>query len=70
MGEKRGRVFRNICKGPMNKTKVCEIRREAGMAGMGQSDGKKMETTVLEQQFKKIDIVGRGHGSLHRTPYT
>ena len=48
-GAKGGRVFRNIYKGYMEKTKVgVRSRVGSGVAGMEGSDGGKMETTVLE----------------------
>ena len=48
----RGRVFRNIYKGHMDKTKgVWDQGWEVGMVGEGAGNsGGKMETTVLEQQ--------------------
>ena len=52
---KGGRVFRNKYKGHMDKTKMGgDQGRDMGMAGVGGSGGEKMQTTVLEQQFKKI----------------
>ena len=47
VGGEGGRVFRNVYKGHMGKTKG---GWEVGMAGMGGSGEGKMETTVLEQQ--------------------
>ena len=53
-GGKGGRVFRNIYRGHMDKTKKGQDQGwEVGMAGVGESRGGKMETTVLEQQLKK-----------------
>ena len=50
-GGKGGRVFRNIYRGHMDKTKKGQDQGwEVGMAGVGGSRGGKMETTVLEQQ--------------------
>ena len=44
-----GRVFRNICKEHMDKTKVgWDQGRDLGMAGVG--GGGRWQTTVLEQQ--------------------
>ena len=52
MGGKLHKVFRNSYKGHMDKTKVggWDQGWEVGMTGVGESGGKKMETTVLEQQ--------------------
>ena len=47
----RGRVFRNMYKGPMDKAKGGQdLRWEVGMGGVEESGGGKMETTVLGQQ--------------------
>ena len=41
-------------KGPMDKAKGGQDWRwEAGVAGVGESGGVKMETTILKQQFLK-----------------
>ena len=54
MGEKKGSIFRDNYKGHMDKTNGGQDHGwEVGMAGVGESGGRKMETTVLEQQFKK-----------------
>ena len=51
MQGKGGRVLRNKYKGHMDETKRgWDQRQEAGMAGVGGSDGGKTETTVLEKQ--------------------
>ena len=51
MGGKGGGVFRNMYKEHMDKTKGGQDSAwEVRMAGMGESGGEKMETTVLEQQ--------------------
>ena len=42
----RGRVFRNMYKGPMDKIKEGVVSREGSGQGWG---GGKMETTVLEE---------------------
>ena len=50
MGGKGRSVFRNMCKGHMDKTKgEWDQGWEVGMAGVGGSGGRKMQTTVLEQ---------------------
>ena len=50
MGGKGGRVFWNIYKGHMDKTKGgYDWGWDVGMAGVGESGEGKMETTVLEQ---------------------
>ena len=47
---------RNMYKGPMDKTKRGQDRGwEVGVGGAGEWWGK-METTVLEQQFKTKEI--------------
>ena len=54
MGGKGQRVFRNMYKGHMDKTKgVQDQEWEVEMAGVEGSGGGKMETTVLEQKFFK-----------------
>ena len=50
MGGKEGKVFMNIYKRHMDKTKGRQDQGcEVGMAGVWGSDGGKMDTTVLEQ---------------------
>ena len=47
----RRRVFRNVYKGHMDKTKEgWDQGWEVEMAGVRGNGGRKMETTVLEQQ--------------------
>ena len=46
-------LFRNYYKGHMDKTKG---EGEMGLAGVGWRGGEKMQTTVIEQQFKNISI--------------
>ena len=51
-GERRGRVkSRNMYKGPMDKNNGGEEDRmwEVGMGRSGESNGRKMGTTVIEQ---------------------
>ena len=45
------RVFKNQCKGHMDKTKRGGWKqgREVGLAGVGGNSGEKMQTTVIEQ---------------------
>ena len=45
------RVFRNNYKGHRDKTKVGGYKqeKEVDLAGMGESGGKKIQTTVIEQ---------------------
>ena len=51
MGGKEGRVFRNNCKGHMDKTKgEWNQGREVGMAWVGRSRGGKIQTTIIEHQ--------------------
>ena len=51
---KEGRVFRNMYKGHLDKTKGGKIKGgEWGWLGRRGSGGRKMETTVLEKQLKK-----------------
>ena len=53
MGEE-GRVFRNMYKGHMEKTKEGQDQEwGVGMTGVGGSGGRKMETAVLEQIKKQ-----------------
>ena len=50
MGGKGRRLSRNMYKGHMDKAKGGKGRGwEVGMAGVGESGGGEMETTVLEQ---------------------
>ena len=45
------RVFRNYYKGHREKTKMgWKQGRKVGLAGVGGSGGKKMQTTVIKQQ--------------------
>ena len=46
-----GRVFRNNCKGHLDKTKVGKwnLGREVRLAGVVGSSGGKMQITVIEQ---------------------
>ena len=50
MGGRRGRVFRNVYKGHMDKTKGVGSRVGSGVTGVAGNGGWEMETTVLEQQ--------------------
>ena len=51
---KGGRVFRNIYKGHMDKTKrVQDLEWEVGMAGVGGSGGVKWRQLYLTKIFKK-----------------
>ena len=51
MGGKRVRVFRNNCKGHMDKTKGgWNWGRVVGMGGVWGRGGRKRQKTVLEQQ--------------------
>ena len=53
--EKVGSVFRNICKGHMGKTKGGSNQGwEVGTAVVRGSIGEQMETSVLEQYFKRV----------------
>ena len=55
MWGKGERVFSNMNKGHMDKTKgEWNQGWEVGMAGVGGSGRGKMETTVLEQQLKNV----------------
>ena len=55
MGVKEWRVFRNMYKGHIDKTKWGQDQGwEVGMAGVKGSGGGKMETTILEQQWKNV----------------
>ena len=50
-GERRGRVFRNYCKGHMDKTKGEGGSKGGRWGGVEWRGGEKMQTTVIEQQF-------------------
>ena len=50
MGKEREGSSRNMYKGPMDKAKGGKDGREVGEDGVGERGGRKMETTVLEQQ--------------------
>ena len=53
MGEKRGRVFRNIYKGHMNKTKGGQDKGwEVGMAGVGGGEGGEWRQPYLNKNKK------------------
>ena len=53
MGGRGGRVFKNIYKRHMDKTKGVRIKGGTwGWLGSGGSGREKMETTILEQQYK------------------
>ena len=60
MGGKDGRVFRNMCKGRMDKTNRGKDRGwEVGVVGVEGSGGEKMETIVLEQKQQKKNVKKR-----------
>ena len=52
MGGKGARLLRNIFKGHMEKTKWGGIKGVSSNSWVGGTDGRKMESTVLEQQKK------------------
>ena len=55
MGGEEGRVYRNICKGHMDKTKRgWDQWWEVGIAGMAGNGGRKMEKLYLNNNKKII----------------